>query len=85
MTMTVLEMAKKYKWAHVTVSLNFGNKHCGHFTAEGLTNIVESQFTTVWVGTLALNKDTVVYVREEIGTDGAKVGVHRCHQPELAA
>lgn len=77
MNMTALEMAQKYKWANVTVSLDFGSGHCGHITVEGQVRIVEGYGTTVRVGTLALYHNTIVSVNEEIGSDGARVDVYR--------
>jgi hypothetical protein len=82
MKMTALEMAHKYDWAQVTVSLNYGNGYCGHVIVEGRTRIVTSptdEGSAVWVGALALKLDTMVYIKSDNG-NGAEVSVNSFYQ-----
>lgn len=79
--MTAFEMATKFKWACLTVNFNFVENYCGHVTVDGQTRIVHgASGSAVWVGPVALTFDTVVFVSETIGSEGAKVNVHRVYQ-----
>ena len=88
MKMTALEMATNFKWAILTVNLNYGFGYSGHVDAEGRTRIVHGQAgssvgSAVWVDRVALSFDTVVCV-EKIGEEAAKVTVHSCDQKAKA-
>ena len=82
MKMTALEMAQKYGWAQVTVSLDYSSGYCGHVIVEGKTRIITAPTdsgSAVWVGNLALKFDTMVCIRGDNG-NGAEVSVNSFHQ-----
>lgn len=79
--MTAIEMARKFGWAEVTVTLRFDGAYSGHFTVAGRTRIIEGSGhgDAVWVDNLALRFNTVVSV-SPVGSDGATVSVYSPHQ-----
>lgn len=85
MTMTAFEMASKFKWAIITVSFNFvGENYNGHVSTDGQIRVVYKEngpeISAIWIGSVCLTCDTIVYVEQTIGSEGAKIHVRSSYQ-----